>query len=76
MATVNGKKADVSSVSPSSVQLEKDYSPKWLLFNTVSGQTTSDAAWKYGEVFLLITYLYFLRAVVNIPTQTLESFSP
>ena len=35
------------------VNLERDKSLKWILFNIVSGQVTSDALWKQGEVFLL-----------------------
>ena len=35
------------------VNLEMDNSLKWVLFNMVSGQITSDAVWKEGEVFLL-----------------------
>ena len=33
--------------------LEMGNSLKWVLFNIVSGQITSDALWKEGEVFLL-----------------------
>ena len=46
---------------------------KWVLFNIVSGQITSDVQWKYSEVFFIenLTYFLFLRAVVDIPIQTL-----
>ena len=35
------------------VNPEMDNSLKWVLFNMVSGQITSDALCKEGEVFLL-----------------------
>ena len=54
------------------VNLEMDNSPNWVLANIVSGQIASDALWKSGEVFSLRIWPYFLflRAVVNIPIQT------
>ena len=33
------------------VNLEVDNSLKWVLFNMVSGQITSDALWKQGDLF-------------------------
>ena len=35
------------------INLEMNNSLKWALFIIVSGQITSDAMWKKGEVFLL-----------------------
>ena len=35
------------------VHLQMDNSLNWALSNIVSGQITSDALWKYGEVSLL-----------------------
>ena len=45
----------------------------YVLFIKVSGQITRDTLWKQGEVFLLRIWriFLFLRAVVNIPIQTL-----
>ena len=51
-----------------------DNSLKWFLFNIVSGQMASDSLSKWGEVFLLriwLCFFLFLRALVNIPKQTL-----
>ena len=55
------------------VNLEVDNSLKWVLFNMVSGHTTSDALWKEGEVFLsrIDCIFIFPKAVVNIPILTL-----
>ena len=57
------------------VNLEMDNSLKWFLFNIVSGQMANDSFSKWGEVFLLRIWLcfffLFLRALVNIPKQTL-----
>ena len=53
--------------------LEMNNSLKWALFIKVSGQITSNTLWKRGEVFFLRIWriFLFLRAVVNIPIQTL-----
>ena len=50
------------------VHLQMDNSLNWALSNIVSGQITSDALWKYGEVSLLkFNYISLLiRAVVNL----------
>ena len=42
------------------VNLEMDSSPKWVLFNIVSGQIGSDALWKSGEVFFIENLTVFL----------------
>ena len=54
------------------VNLEVDNSLKWVLFNIVSGQITSDVLRKEGEVLLSRIWLYFYipKAVVNIPLLT------
>ena len=50
------------------VHLQMDNSLNWVISIIVSGQITSDALWKYGEVSLLkfngISLL--IRAVVNL----------
>ena len=53
--------------------LEMNNSLKWALFIQVSGQITSNTLWKRGEVFFLRIWriFLFLRALVNIPIQTL-----
>ena len=53
--------------------LEINNSLKWALFIQVSGQITSNTLWKRGEVFFLRIWriFLFLRALVNIPVQTL-----
>ena len=53
--------------------LEMNNSLKWALFIKVSGQITSNTLWKRGEVFFLRIWriFLFLRALVNIPIQTL-----
>ena len=53
--------------------LEMNNSLKWALFIKVRGQITSDTLWKWGEVFLLRIWriCLFLKAVVNIPIETL-----
>ena len=53
--------------------LEINNSLKWALFIKVSGQITSNTLWKRGEVFFLRIWriFLFLRALVNIPIQTL-----
>ena len=53
--------------------LEMNNSLKWALFIKVSGQITSNTLWKRGEVFFLRIWriFLFLRAVVNMPIQTL-----
>ena len=35
------------------LNLEMDNPLKWVLYNTASGQITSHALWKPGEVFLV-----------------------
>ena len=50
-----------------------DNSLKWALFNIVSGQIASDALEVERGIFIenLADFFLFLRAVVNIPIQTL-----
>ena len=50
------------------VHLQMDNSLNWALSNIVSGQITSDALWKYGEVSLLKfnSISLLIRAVVNL----------
>ena len=50
------------------VHLQMDNSLNWVISIIVSGQITSDALWKYGEVSLLKfdCISLFIRAVVNL----------
>ena len=50
-----------------------DNSLKWALFNIVSGQIASDTLEVESGIFIenLPDFFLFLRAVVNIPIQTL-----
>lgn len=50
--------------------IKMDNSLKWVSFNVVSGQMTSNALWKLGEVLLIHFFFLFLRAIANIPIQT------
>ena len=55
------------------VNLEVDNSLKWALFNIVSGQIASNTLEVECSIFIenLADFFLFLRAVVNIPIQTL-----
>ena len=55
------------------VNLEMDNSLKWALFNIVRGQIASDTLEVECGIFIenLADFFLFLRAVVNIPIQTL-----
>ena len=50
--------------------IKMDNSLKWVSFNAVSGEMTSNALWKLGEVLLIHFFFLILRAVLNIPIQT------
>ena len=51
--------------------IKMDNSLKWVSFNVVSGQMTSNALWKLGEVLLIHFFFYSSEPLQIFPYKLL-----